>query len=258
MIDTILLTALIFTAAVLYSSVGHAGASGYLAAGALLGFPQTHMRPAALLLNVFVASIGTYRFWRARLINWNLLLPFAIASAPLAFVGGRWRLNESVYQIVLGCVLLAAAANLILQAALAGRTSNPSAPKSGKTAAPPIPVALGVGAGIGMLAGMTGVGGGIFLSPLLILARWADPRTTAAVSAPFILINSVAGIAGQMRSGQFHPLRTLPLEFLLWAAAAIMGGLIGSYFGARRLSNPLLRGLLALVLLIAGVKLIAT
>lgn len=255
MIDTILLTALIFTAAVLYSSVGHAGASGYLAAGALMGFPQSLMRPAALLLNVFVAAIGTYRFWRARLINWNLLLPFAVASAPFAFFGGRWRLSESIYQIVLGCVLLAAAANLLLQMVLAGRAARGHAQR---VAAPPIAVALGVGAGIGLLAGMTGVGGGIFLSPLLILARWADPRTTAAVSAPFILVNSLAGIAGQMRSGQFHPFRTLPLEFLLWAVAAVVGGLIGSYFSARRLSNPILRGLLALVLLIAGVKLIMT
>lgn len=250
MTDIILLTALIFAAAVLYSSVGHAGASGYLAAGALLGFPQSLMRPAALLLNIFVASIGTFRFWRARLIQWQLLWPFAITSMPLAFVGGRWKLSDPMYQMLLGCVLALAALNLLAQATIARRKS------TGKIGPPPLPVALGVGAGIGLLAGMTGVGGGIFLSPILVLARWADPRQTAAVSAPFILINSVAGIAGQMRSGQFHPLQTLPLHFLLWAAAAVVGGMIGSYYGARKLSNPLLRILLAVVLLIAGLKLI--
>lgn len=249
MTETLALTALIFIAAMLYSSVGHAGASGYLAAGALLNFPEKLMRPAALLLNVFVAAIGTHRFWKARLISWSLLWPFLAASAPLAFVGGQWRLHASIYKAILGGVLIAAALNLLVQRVMARRGAE-------SIAQPPIAAALIVGAAIGLLAGLTGVGGGIFLSPLLILARWADPKHTAAVTAPFILANSAAGLAGQIGSGQFNPLRDLRLEFILWAIAAIIGGLIGSYLGARRLGNPVLRALLAMVLLIAGLKML--
>lgn len=252
MIETIILTALIFIAALLYSSVGHAGASGYLAAGALLNFPSKLMAPTALSLNVLVASIGTYRFWKARLISWPLLLPFVVTSVPFAFLGGRWRLSEPIYQKILGVVLALAATNLILQTTVMRRAASSTSLRP-----PPIPVALFVGAGLGFLAGMTGVGGGIFLSPLLILARWADPKRTAAVSAPFILGNSIAGLTGQIAGGKFNPLYDLRLVFILWAAAAIMGGLIGSYFGAKRLGNPALRVLLAAVLLIAGIKMLA-
>ena len=250
MTQSLQMAVLIFVAALLYSSVGHAGASGYLAVMGLYGLPQSVMRPAALVLNVFVASIGTYRFWRAGHLQWRLLWPFAALSVPFAFLGGRMRLSDPVYQRVLGIVLLLAAVNLVWQT-LPSRRAN-----VGATKPPPIPVALLVGAGLGLLAGLTGVGGGIFISPLLILARWADPKKTAGLSVAFILVNSLAGLAGQIHSGQFRPFQTLPYEFLYWAAAAVMGGLIGSYLGARKLGNNPLRCLLALVLVIAGVKML--
>jgi uncharacterized protein len=252
MIDTVTLSALIFVAALLYSSVGHAGASGYLAAMSFYKLPASVMRPAALTLNVIVASVGTYRFWRAGHLSWRLLWPIAVLAAPMAFVGGRWPLSETIYYRALGVVLCLAAINLIVQVMwprrFGGRVSG--------VHPPPIVVALLVGAGLGLLAGLTGVGGGIFLSPVLLLMGWADPKKTAGVSAAFILINSIAGLAGQIFSGQFKPLRALPLEFLLWGAAALAGGMIGSWLGARRLPNPALRALLAVVLLIAGVKMV--
>jgi uncharacterized membrane protein YfcA len=250
MINTILLPLLIFIAAVLYSSVGHAGASGYLAVMGLFGLPQAIMRPAALALNVFVASIGTYRFWRAGHLPWRLFWPFAALSVPFAFFGGRLRLSDPVYQRALGVMLLLAAANLIWQ------TISWRRPPMTAIKPPPIPVALIVGAGLGLLAGLTGVGGGIFISPLLILARWADPKKTAGISAAFILVNSVAGLAGQIHSGQFKPGQTLSVEFLTWAIAAAAGGLIGSALGAKKLGHTPLRRVLAAVLVIAGAKML--
>ena len=254
MADAVVLTALIFVAALLYSSVGHAGASGYLAAMSYYKLPATVMRPAALTLNIIVASVGTHRFWRAGHLSWRLLWPFVILSAPMAFVGGRWKLTETIYYRALGVVLCLAAVNLLIQVLWPRRFG-------GRVAGvhpPPVVVALIVGAGLGLLSGLTGVGGGIFLSPVLLLMGWADPKKTAGVSAAFILINSIAGLAGQVWSGQFNPLRTLPLEFLLWGTAALAGGMIGSWLGARRLPNPALRALLAVVLLVAGLKMILT
>jgi uncharacterized membrane protein YfcA len=252
MLHTLTIAALIFVAALLYSSVGHAGASGYLAVMGFFKLPQAVMRPAALVLNVVVASIGTWRFWRAGHLQWRLLWPFVVLSAPFAFYGGKMRLSAAMYQRVLGIVLLLAAAQLVWQTIPGRRSSAPA----GATRPPPIPVAMIAGAALGLLAGLTGVGGGIFLSPLLILAKWADPKKTAGVSVAFILVNSIAGLAGQAYSGQFNPLKTLPVEFLAWAVAAVIGGWIGSSLGALRLGHIALRRVLALVLIIAGVKLL--
>lgn len=256
MMSTLLLALLIFIAALLYSSVGHAGASGYLAAMGLFNMKQAVMKPAALILNIFVASIGTYRFWRAGFLSWRLLLPFIVLSIPFAFIGGKLKLSDPLYQRLLGGVLLFAAASMLWQTFMVRRGSGGGSGESRTLRPPPIPVALILGGGIGMLSGMTGVGGGIFLSPVLILAGWADPKRTAAVSAPFILVNSIAGLAGQIYTHQFHPIESWRWDFLLWLAAAIGGGLIGSWLGARRLSNPALRILLSAVLVVAGVKLI--
>lgn len=253
MVDTIVMTALIFVAAILYSSVGHAGASAYLAVMGWYRVSPTVMRPGALVLNIFVASIGTFRFWRAGHLSWRLLLPFVVLSAPLAFVGGQWRIKEAIYYRLLGVVLLLAAANLVAHVIWPQRFAGS---RVSGVRPPPMVVALLLGAGLGLLAGLTGVGGGIFLSPILLLMGWADPKKTAGASVAFILINSITGLAGQIASGQFNPIRTLPPEFLLWAAAAVGGGLIGSWLGARRFSNPVLRLLLALVLVVAGAKLL--
>lgn len=234
-----LLTACIFLAALLYSSVGHAGASGYLAAMALFGLAPEEMRPAALILNILVASIGTVRFYRAGCFSWSLFWPFALGAVPFAFLGGTLSLPATMYKRVVGVVLLVAAARLIHK------------PIADRSSPVQIPQAIGCGAGIGMLSGLTGTGGGIFLSPLLIFMEWADTKTTAGVSVAFILVNSLAGVLGLLTK---HP--TLPPQLPYWAIAVVAGGLVGAELGSKRLANPTLRRLLALVLVIAGFKLI--
>lgn len=231
---------LIGLAALLYSSVGHGGASGYLAVMALLGVAAVAMRPAALVLNIVVATIGTTQFARAGYFRWRLFAPFAVASIPAAYLGGRIVLPGAAYRILVGVVLIVSALRLVVTLR--------AADQSGKQ--PPLPVCLVVGALLGFLAGLSGVGGGIFLSPLLLLAGWADLRTTAATSAAFILVNSIAGLVGQWPS-----LDALPSEIVWWAPAVVAGGVIGSRLGSQRLAVPALRVLLAAVLLVAGLKL---
>lgn len=233
--------ALIFVAALLYSAVGHAGASGYLAVMALLGTPPATMRPAALILNVAVAGIGTVQFIRAGYFRWSLVWPFVLGSIPAAFLGGRLTLPGTWYRIVVGVVLLLSA----LRFAITLR-----APDQVKRTVS-VPLALAIGAALGFLAGLTGVGGGIFLSPVLLLAGWADLRTTAATSVTFILVNSVAGLVA--RPAALDAVRTIAPT---WAIAAIAGGLIGSYLGSTRLPSPALRATLAVVLVAAGLKLV--
>jgi hypothetical protein len=232
--------ALIFCAALLYSAVGHAGASGYLAVMAFLGTTPSEMRPTALVLNLLVAGIGTFQFIRAGHFRWSLFWPFALGSIPAAYIGGRLALPGSWYRIIVGALLLLSALRFVvsLRAADVARR------------APSRPLAIATGLALGLLAGLTGVGGGIFLSPLLLMAGWADLRTTAATSAAFILVNSAAGLLGQGAQ-----LGALPPDVFGWAIAAVCGGVIGSYLGSRRLGGPALRATLAAVLVVAGVKL---
>ncbi len=234
-------TLAIFVASLLYSSVGHAGASGYLAIMALLGVAPGVMRPVALTLNLIVASIGTRTFVRAGHCDWPLLWPFLITSVPMAYLGGRLALPVTVYRIIIGVVLLASAARFLVQL---------RAPDT-STGAPPRGIALATGAGLGFLAGLTGVGGGIFLSPLLLLLGWATLRTTAATSVVFILANSAAGLLGQLGTVSDWPPQLLP-----WSLAVALGGTIGSHLGATRLPSAAIRAMLAVVLLMAGLKLI--
>jgi uncharacterized membrane protein YfcA len=241
--DVLLLSLLILFAAALYSSVGHGGASAYLAAMALFGLAPAVMKPTALCLNLLVASLGTYRFWRAGFFSWRTFLPFAAASVPFAFVGGALTLPAGVYKPVVGVVLLFAAVRLFMHARAIAR--------EGEARLPPLWVASLLGAGIGFLSGLTGVGGGIFLSPILLLMNWADVRRTAAVSAAFILVNSAAGLLGNLAS-----VKSLPAALPYLAVAALVGGLVGSELGSRRLPPLAVRRLLSLVLVIAGVKLI--
>lgn len=237
-----MLSVMIFLAAILYSSVGHAGASGYLAAMALFGVAPVIMKPSALTLNILVASIATFRFYRAGSFSWKIFWPFAAASIPLAFVGGSLAIPDPLYKKILGGVLWVAVWRLLLRdRAFTQEDVKPL---------PSVP-AIGIGAGVGFFSGLTGVGGGIFLSPLLWFTRWAEPRTIAGVSAAFILVNSVSGILGLL----FKPV-AWPSALPIWAAAAVSGGLIGSRLGSRRLGTDALRYLLAGVLLIAGAKLI--
>jgi uncharacterized membrane protein YfcA len=239
---TLLLGVLIFIAALLYSSVGHGGASGYLAAMALFDLAPDVMKPTALVLNLFVTCVGTVRYARAGCFSWNIFWPFAVLSIPFAFLGGMWKLPAGTYKIILGLVLLFAAWRLAMkQSAHAAATQKPIV----------LPAALALGAAIGLLSGLTGVGGGIFLSPLLLLLGWAEMRKTAGVSAAFILANSAAGLLGHVES-----VRSLPHEIIWWAPAALIGGVLGAELGSRRLTPLTMRRMLAAVLVVAGLKML--
>lgn len=240
--QNLLILLAIFLVAVLYSSVGHGGASGYLAVMAFMAVAPDVTRPTALVLNLFVASIGTVQFYRAGHFSWRIFLPFAAASIPMAVVGGMIALPTNVYKIVLGVVLCLAAIRLAL------KLKNDDVVNQ-----PPLVACLAIGAIIGLLSGLVGVGGGIFLTPVLLLMRWAETRVAAGVSVLFILVNSAAGLAGQYSRGA---LGTLPNEVWIWIAAAVVGGVIGSTLGSRRFDSITLRRVLALVLVFAGVKLI--
>ena len=230
----------IFVVAALYSSVGHGGASGYLAVMAFLAVAPEVTRPTALVLNLFVASIGTVQFYRAGYFSWRIFLPFAVASIPMAFVGGMIHLPTDVYKIVLGIVLALAAVRLAIN--LKG---------DNQVKDPPILACLLIGAAIGLLSGMVGVGGGIFLTPVLLLMHWAETRVAAGVSVLFILVNSIAGLAGN-----YSQVSVLPSNVWVWIAAAVVGGLIGSTLGSKKFDSITLRRVLAAVLLFAAVKLI--
>src|SRR6184192_1557452 len=228
--------------AFLYSSVGHAGASGYIATMTLFGVAPTIIRPTALVLNILVASIGAFQFWRAGHFCWKLFWPFALLSIPAAYVGGYLQPSASVLRILIGIVLFFSAARLMF------RRSDPS-----QTVPPSQPVAISVGAGLGFLSGLTGTGGGIFLTPLLLFCQWAPIRQAAAVSALFIWVNSIAGLVGY-----FTKVHSIPSLGLILAAAAIIGGVIGSHLGSRRFAVRVISVFLATVLLIAGIKLVLT
>jgi uncharacterized membrane protein YfcA len=243
--DTTHLTFLFFAIGViafLYSSVGHAGASGYIAIMTLWGIAPTVIRPTALVLNILVASIGAFQFWRAGHFSWKLFWPFALLSTPAAYFGGYLQPSASVLKILIGLVLLFSAVRLIFRRADPAEIVTPSRP-----------TAISVGAGLGFLSGLTGTGGGIFLTPLLLFCRWARIRQAAAVSALFILVNSVAGLVGY-----FTKVHSIPSLGFILAAAAIIGGTVGSHLGSRRLAVRVISLFLAAVLLIAGTKLILT
>lgn len=228
--------------AFLYSSVGHAGASGYIAVMTLFGLATPIIRPTALVLNILVATIGSLQFWRAGHFSWNLFWPFALLSVPAAYFGGYLQLPARILKIIIGLVLLFSAVRLFL------RRGDPT-----ETAPPPLSASLAVGTGIGFLSGLTGTGGGIFLTPLLLFAHWAKTKRAAAVSAAFILVNSIAGLAGFVSARQ-----TVPRLAYILSAAAIGGGAIGSYLGSRKFPVRAISILLATVLVIAGYKLIFT
>ena len=240
--QTILLAALFLVAATLYGSVGHAGASAYLASMALVGIAPEVMKPTALVLNILVASIVTLRFAREGYVRPRSILPFLAGSVPAAFIGGGLTLPGEIYRPLVGVVLLVAAARFGWTASRAGPDIPPRAPW---------PAAIAAGAGIGLLAGLTGTGGGIFLTPVLLAAGWAGTRFAAGTSAAFILANSISGLAGNLAS-----VGSLPSAIPLWLGAAAVGGAIGSQLGSRQLPSPWIRRALAVVLLVAGLKLI--
>ncbi|MEX1114827.1 MAG: sulfite exporter TauE/SafE family protein [Akkermansiaceae bacterium] len=235
-------TLAVLVVAFLYSCVGHAGASGYIAVMTLFSLAPAEIKPSALVLNILVASIGSWQFWRAGHFSWSLFWPFAVLAIPLAFIGGYLNLPTQVFKIVIGVVLIFSAARFFW---------NPS--DDSPVQQPSRPVAISLGAGLGLLSGLTGTGGGIFLTPLLLFMRWAKTKNAAAVSVLFILVNSAAGLLGNLSSTRHFPAFALAL-----ALAAIAGGTAGSYYGSRRFNPTLIKRLLAVVLLIAGTKLILT
>jgi uncharacterized membrane protein YfcA len=245
-IEIIILVCAFFVVATLYTTVGHAGASGYLAIMAIAGLSPEVMRPTALALNILVATITVYRFRRARYFAWHGLWPFLLGSVPLAAFGGALRLAAGTYYLMVGSVLAASAALLVWRVFGSGFRRDDQGLSINKVIAVPL------GALIGLLSGLTGTGGGIFLSPIMLMLGWAGPKTAAGIAAPFFLVNSVAAlVAGSLTAG------TLPAEIGWFAAAAVAGACAGTWLGLSKLSQRGLIITLAVVMLIAAGKLIA-
>jgi hypothetical protein len=227
--------------AILYSSVGHGGASGYIAILALFSLAPAAFKPTALVLNILVSTIATFYFSRAGHFSWHLFWPFAVTSIPFSLLGGYLLLPTHIYQPLVGVVLLASAYRLFPR----------KDPEATKVRRPSITAALIIGAALGFLSGLTGVGGGIFLSPLLLLLGWARVKEVSAVAALFILVNSTAGLLGHVGS-----LQAMPRYVPILAVAALAGGITGSFFGSSRIPASGILRALSVVLIIAGFKLL--
>ena len=232
---------LLFVVAFLYSSVGHGGASGYLALMALFSVAPEVMKPTALLLNIFVSFIAFVQYYRSGFFHWKIFFPFALASIPFSFLGGMISISGDVYKQILGILLLIPVIRFI---GFGNRDVEHKKPVK-------LFLALLIGACIGFLSGMIGIGGGIILSPVLLLLHWANQKEAAAVSALFIFVNSVAAL-----SGQFVQDVSFDTNMYLFVIIAFAGGLAGSYFGSRRFNMIVLKRILGFVLLIASVKLL--
>jgi uncharacterized membrane protein YfcA len=238
--DTIYLVLLTFGVALLYSSVGHGGASGYLGAMSLIGMTQAQMKPTALVLNLLVAGVGSIRYVRSECFSWKAFWPFALGSIPFAFIGGSQQLPSPIYQKALGVILIVAALGMMLRLKKQEESRGFFAP-----------VGVVIGGVIGYVSGLIGVGGGIFLSPILILTRWATTRQTLGIASLFIFVNSLAGLLGHV-----DKVRSIPPIAAYIAPAALVGGLLGSWLGAKRLGTPVLRTFLAAALVTASLKLL--
>lgn len=241
MTEDILLALCMLIGAVLYTSVGHAGASSYIALMALFGLPPEVMRPTALALNILAGSFTSFRFVKAGQFRWRTLWPFLISAIPMAFIGGSIHLPTNLYRPIVGIVLLLAAAKLLWP-------GQSSAPKEWRD--PPIAAGIASGAAIGLLSGLTGTGGGIFLSPLLLFLGWSAVRNASGVVAVFILCNSIAGLLGNVAI-----VKDLPGQLPLFAGAVAVGALIGTTIGIR-VAPAIILKMLGIVLIVAGLKLI--
>ena len=246
---TLLVLAALGLVAFLYASVGHAGASGYLAVLALAGFSGSVIKPIALILNVAVASVGAWQFIRAGYLRWRTFWPLVVLSVPAAYLGGSLMLPTPWFNRLVGLVLVVSSIRLLRDPHDAQSLREPN-----------ISVLLLTGGGLGLLAGLTGTGGGVFLTPLLLFRRWCTTKQAAACSVVFILLNSLAGLAGYviarggLLAGAFDPLgpmmaRSVPVVFA--------AGALGARFGSHHWPGALLRRLLAIVLLLAATKLLA-
>jgi uncharacterized membrane protein YfcA len=234
---------LLFIVALLYASVGHGGASGYLALMALYGFAPEMMKPTALILNIIVSCAAFIMFYKEGHIKWSLFLPFAIASVPFSFLGGTILLDAYLYKKILGLVLLLAVIRIFIHRNTKDHEVRPAS----------MPIALLLGAIIGFLSGLMGIGGGILLSPILLMLSWATQKQTAGISALFIFVNSIAGLAGQMTTGlEIEP------DMLNYMVVAITGGVTGAWLGSVKFNKRMLSQALSAVLLLASLKLILT
>lgn len=234
---------LLFLVAFLYSSVGHGGASGYLALMAIFSFTPDVMKPTALLLNLFVSLTSFIQFYRGKHFDWKIFLPFAIASVPMAFLGGLISIDTFVYKKILGVLLLIPIIRFLFFNTVAVDKIKKSNPV----------LSLVMGAGIGLLSGMIGIGGGIILTPVLLLLKWTDMKKAAGISALFIFVNSIAGLAGQLTKG-IH----FSTDMYAYVVIAFAGGVCGAYFGSLKFNQNILKYLLAVVLMLAAYKLLFT
>jgi len=236
-----LFLAAVFLIAFLYASVGHGGASGYLALMAIFGIEQYTMKSSALCLNLFVAGVSFLTFLKNGYFKLKILLPFIIGSVPMAFIGSSLKINSHIYKIILGIFLLTAVSRLFFSPK--GYFENTKTPK--------FCIAVLTGSVIGFLSGIIGIGGGIILSPLLLLMHWADVKETAGISALFIFLNSTAGLIGLYSEQLFNP----SPDIFIWAFIGLVGGSLGGLISSRKISQNNLKYLLASVILIAGIKL---
>lgn len=241
-LQDVILAILMLLMAILFSSVGHGGASGYLAAMAIVGTAPAIMKPTALALNILVSSIAIFKFYRVGSFSWRLFLPLAATAMPMAYVGGTLHLPAEIYKPIVGLVLIFSAWRLF-------HTAHQASTYTIKQ--PHILWLLLAGASLGFLSGLTGVGGGIFLSPLLLFFRWASVKVVSGVAAAFIFVNSASGMLGVMSThASVHPL------FPILALVVVVGAYLGAEFGSKRLGNPTIQRLLSVVLMIAGIKML--
>ncbi|MFC0775479.1 sulfite exporter TauE/SafE family protein [Terrimonas alba] len=241
--SSLLFYVLLFFVAFLYASVGHGGASGYLALMAIFGIAPDVMKPTALLLNLFVSLTSFIQFYRGQHFKWRLFLPFAIASIPMAYVGGLVTVDAVIYKKILGLLLIIPIIRFLFFRNIT----------IDELKTPNILLSVLIGAAIGFLSGLIGIGGGIILSPILLLLKWSDMKQTAAISALFIFVNSIAGLAGQLTKGiQFSS------DMYWYVIIAFVGGICGAYFGSLRFRQDILKYMLAIVLMVAAYKLLFT
>ncbi|HEV8286121.1 MAG TPA: sulfite exporter TauE/SafE family protein [Chitinophagaceae bacterium] len=234
---------LLFLVAFLYSSVGHGGASGYLALMAIFSVSPEVMKPTALLLNLFVSMTSFIQFYRGKHFKWKIFLPFALTSVPMAYVGGLITIEADIYKKILGILLLIPIIRFLFFANITVKDIKKSN----------LVLSLIIGATIGFFSGLIGIGGGIILSPVLLLLKWTDMKQTAAISALFIFVNSCSGLAGQLTKGI-----NFSTDMYAYVAVAFIGGVCGAYYGSLRFRHAVLKYMLAAVLMVAAYKLLFT
>lgn len=234
---------ILFFVAFLYAAVGHGGASGYLALMAIYGIAPEEMKPTALILNLFVSITSFTHYYRGDYFKYKIFIPMAAASIPLAFIGGMITVEENIYKRILGVLLLFPVLRFFFF-----KNVEDNELKSHK-----VSIAIFIGGIVGLLSGMIGIGGGIILSPILLLLHWTNQKQTAAISAAFIFVNSVAGLGGMLTQGI-----SFTKDMVLYVIVAFIGGFLGAYLGAKRFNHNVLKYVLATVLLLASYKLIFT